>query len=608
MWRRQSILPIANKPDGAQLGPVADDGDAHDHKRGLVSSSTSKVACLLLLAIASCPLLVAIYQAHTRTSLPLDAEDLATLPPELHSERPESLAPQTLEKKEEEKGGDSKASLGAAHIPLQEKHPGRPLRPPEPETRGDGYSLLSPVEELLRRNCGGQGAEAGSEVDFGCAAQCAAREPELERSLAPFAEWESNSSALKMLNIYYEFCMNGKRCHDPFIVLVLWRESVYIRTCRAKLDYKDVGLYLIGPEDLSLVVVILLQLLKRKALPEAPLVFGIYLSDYTCLQDRHVNGPVPMFAYLARDTSSLIPWPSSFTIYSTLEMEELQAKQASELFRWSSKKSKAYWIGAITGPFESVPHAALRALPRMKALLLARQHTDLLQVEWSSAAAYGVNWIRGENVSGLGGERPRPIEEFTGRAKAARARVEAWYDYKYYLNLDGVVMGGRTNKLMQLGGVPLQHEAGYREYLDALMEPFEHYVPVKYDLSDLVQKVTWLRENDDVAQQIAEKAQKLANTRMRFQDHVCYIWRALKALAKVTTASPVSEVQLENALRKLEFSRVRHKGDMVTTLETMWGNPLEKVQLGDRLMTKNGIRLLQWAWDYFERIQPQEKS
>eukprot|EP00971_Amphidinium_carterae_P033648 662472-Amphidinium_carterae.1 len=46
-------------------------------------------------------------------------------------------------------------------------------------------------------------------VNFGCAARCAAREPELERSLSPFADWASNSSALQMLELFNQFCTQG---------------------------------------------------------------------------------------------------------------------------------------------------------------------------------------------------------------------------------------------------------------------------------------------------------------------------------------------------------------------------------------------------------------
>lgn len=36
----------------------------------------------------------------------------------------------------------------------------------------------------------------------------------------------------------------------------------------------------------------------------------------------------------------------------------------------------------------------------------------------------------------------------------------------------------------------------YEWYYD-ILKPWVHYVPVKRDLSDLVEKIEWLKENDD---------------------------------------------------------------------------------------------------------------
>jgi hypothetical protein len=35
--------------------------------------------------------------------------------------------------------------------------------------------------------------------------------------------------------------------------------------------------------------------------------------------------------------------------------------------------------------------------------------------------------------------------------------------------------------------------------------PFVHYIPIKYDLSDLIEKIEWVNENDGLAKKIAEK-------------------------------------------------------------------------------------------------------
>ena len=46
------------------------------------------------------------------------------------------------------------------------------------------------------------------------------------------------------------------------------------------------------------------------------------------------------------------------------------------------------------------------------------------------------------------------------------------------------------------------------------IKPDVHYISVKNDLSDLVDKVKWLRENDELAQNITRQARKLVISRL----------------------------------------------------------------------------------------------
>jgi len=452
---------------------------------------------------------------------------------------------------------------------------------------------------------------------FVCMAGCSEREPELERSLSPYADWSGNTSGLEMLEILQGFCQSSRSCKDPFIMAVLWRGDVHLKACGAE-NLKEVSLYLIGPEDLSLVITQLLAVQRVAALPPTPVVFGLYLSDYTCLADRHLVGPgVPIFAYLGRDTSWVIPWPNSFMLHTTYQtenwhrsrrMKRLGEKKKRDLVvPWSDRVAKAYWIGTVTGPWEFAADASLMAVPRMKLLRLTSEHPDKLQAEWSGVASYGISWVKSvDSVAGFLANKTRSIKELTGVLPVSPKPLQQWANFKYYLNIDGVVMGGRLNKLLSLGGVVLQHDAGYREHISSLMKPYEHYVPIAYDLSDLAAKVEWLQQNDAEAQHIASQGQSLADRRMRLEDHLCYIWRALEGLGTATAHKETEASAMERRLQELRFQKVTVvEEDMRKTLERFWGAPLEKVQTGDRVMTASGINLIRWAWDRYSGMWKQ---
>ena len=42
-----------------------------------------------------------------------------------------------------------------------------------------------------------------------------------------------------------------------------------------------------------------------------------------------------------------------------------------------------------------------------------------------------------------------------------------------------------------------KQDSDYYEYFYRELEPWVHYVPLKRDISDVVEKVTWARENDE---------------------------------------------------------------------------------------------------------------
>ena len=57
----------------------------------------------------------------------------------------------------------------------------------------------------------------------------------------------------------------------------------------------------------------------------------------------------------------------------------------------------------------------------------------------------------------------------------------------------------------------------------AALRAFEHYVPVKYDLSDLVERLTWLRSNDAEAQRIATAGRRFAVRHLSYDGVLRYV-------------------------------------------------------------------------------------
>ena len=85
--------------------------------------------------------------------------------------------------------------------------------------------------------------------------------------------------------------------------------------------------------------------------------------------------------------------------------------------------------------------------------------------------------------------------------------------FKYILILDGACIASAHQWVFASGSVPIMithpdNNYWFKKYL----KPMVHYVPIQYDLSDLKEKIEWLRSNDEEARKIAENATRFALT------------------------------------------------------------------------------------------------
>lgn len=60
------------------------------------------------------------------------------------------------------------------------------------------------------------------------------------------------------------------------------------------------------------------------------------------------------------------------------------------------------------------------------------------------------------------------------------------------------------------------------------MIPWEHYIPIKMDLSDFREKLEWAKRNDEELRKIAERGMKRSKEVHSHSMYKCYIWHVLK--------------------------------------------------------------------------------
>ncbi len=164
---------------------------------------------------------------------------------------------------------------------------------------------------------------------------------------------------------------------------------------------------------------------------------------------------------------------------------------------WERRKPLAVWRGSTTG----IPAGGdWLSLPRIRLCDIARTRPDLFDAGIS-------NVVQLDHV---------PDAEATLRARGImkdHLPGETWLLYRYTIDIDGNTNAWSNLFTKLLSGSPVLKVAspgGHRQWYYGRLEPFVNFVPVLPDMSDLVEKLLWLKEDDDRARAIGAAGRALA--------------------------------------------------------------------------------------------------
>ena len=80
--------------------------------------------------------------------------------------------------------------------------------------------------------------------------------------------------------------------------------------------------------------------------------------------------------------------------------------------------------------------------------------------------------------------------------------------YKYIIYIEGNSAAYRLASILSRNSLILKVESKYKLWFEHLLIPYEHYVPVKADLSDLADVIKWCKLNDSMCEDIVKNANK----------------------------------------------------------------------------------------------------
>ena len=169
---------------------------------------------------------------------------------------------------------------------------------------------------------------------------------------------------------------------------------------------------------------------------------------------------------------------------------------------WAERQPVALWRGSTTGRPED-PALGWRSLPRVRLCQIARAPTSLDLIDAGITAiaqiydAHSAAELQGSDLM-----RPNmPPGQFNR--------------YKYQIDIDGNSNSWPGLFYKLLTGSPVLKVAsprGYRQWYYSQLKPWINFVPVASDLSDLLEKIVWLRAHDEAARRIGEQGRVLVES------------------------------------------------------------------------------------------------
>ncbi|KZC09703.1 KDEL motif-containing protein 1 [Dufourea novaeangliae] len=237
---------------------------------------------------------------------------------------------------------------------------------------------------------------------------------------------------------------------------------------------------------------ILLSITRKVVLPD--IEFFVNLGDWPLVPKTGKNYPI--FSWCGSSDTKDIVMPTYDITESSLEamgrvMLDLLSVQGNTDTPWKRKVEKVFWRGRDS------------RLERLHLIDISRKHPELFNVSIT-------NFFFFKDKIDKYGPGQSPVSFFH------------FFKYKYQLNIDGTVAAYRAPYLLAGDSLVLKQKSVYYEFFYNDLVPGKHYVPIKSDLSDLVEKVMWAKKHDEDALEITKAARQFARDNLLPRDVLCY--------------------------------------------------------------------------------------
>lgn len=190
---------------------------------------------------------------------------------------------------------------------------------------------------------------------------------------------------------------------------------------------------------------------------------------------------------------------------------------------------------------------------RLKACVLSASHPDVLNAgitRWNT---------RLRKLFGNPYLQPVDVSSFNISLSPKLSLVEL-YSYRYLLVLDGHVSAFRLSDYLRSGSVVFLQDSPYKLWYSDFLQPYIHYIPVKSDLSNLIDQIYWARANDASCIAIVENARAFFNQHLSKEGILSYLAAIVNALPPLRKSRcwDFSNLNIEH-IRRIAFTTTENQ-------------------------------------------------
>ncbi|XP_065829931.1 protein O-glucosyltransferase 1-like isoform X2 [Oscarella lobularis] len=264
----------------------------------------------------------------------------------------------------------------------------------------------------------------------------------------------------------------------------------------------------------------ILQLVKD--LPDMELVINV--QDYPKVPTWSKPLPVLSFSKTPRENDIMYPawtfWeggPAVWPIYPSglgkWDDQRLIITRKAKEWPWEKKDPRGFFIGSRT------------SAERDPLILLSRQNPELVNASYTKNQAW-------------------KSDDTLGAPPAKEIKLEDHCNYRYLFNFRGVAASFRFKHLFLCHSLVFHVGDEWIEFFYPPIKPWVHYIPVSTSLNEVEELLEFVKENDDVAKEIAERGFDFVWNHLTVEDILCYWKKLLKKLARLEKWKPVKKDDL----------------------------------------------------------------